>query len=69
LSDDDTVHCYHHTHDSDCNDGTYDESGEEDECVHCECCCDCMGCLYGPRESVLMTPEQMAPLQTGEVAP
>ena len=32
------------------------------ECVHCECCCDCMGCLYGPRDGVGLTAEQRAPI-------
>lgn len=32
------------------------------ECVHCECCCDCMGCLYGPRDGMTLTEEQRAPI-------
>lgn len=64
------IHCYHHEHDyadgdSECSAG---DCGDEDDCVHCECCCSCLGCEYGPRDSVLMTPEQMAPLGvTGDV--
>lgn len=32
------------------------------ECHHCPCCCDCMGCLYGPRDGMLLTEEQRAPI-------
>jgi hypothetical protein len=30
------------------------------ECVHCECCCECLGCEYGPRDGLGMTDEQRA---------
>lgn len=30
---------------------------EGGECVHCECCCDCLGCEYGPRNGMLMFPD------------
>ena len=30
------------------------------ECVHCECCCSCLGCEYGDRNSPPMTAEQRA---------
>ena len=46
---------------NDCG-GTTDEAGQwdpgDDDCAHCECCCQCLGCEYGPRNSLLMTPEQ-----------
>lgn len=32
------------------------------DCVHCPCCCACMGCLYGPRDGMLLTAEQRAPI-------
>lgn len=40
----------------------YDEWGEEIDdpssgCVCCPCCCDCLGCIYGPRDGMLMFPE------------
>lgn len=33
------------------------------ECYHCECCCSCLSCEYGPRgeSAVGMTDEQRAP--------
>lgn len=30
------------------NDGV-DWSPDDDICVHCDCCCTCLGCEYGPR--------------------
>lgn len=33
------------------------EDGEYDDyCVHCDCCCTCLGCEYGPRDGMLMFP-------------
>jgi hypothetical protein len=32
------------------------------ECVHCECCCSCLSCEYGDRNSPPMTAEQRAPI-------
>jgi hypothetical protein len=50
---------------------TYDEDGflidEGGDCYHCSCCCPCLGCLYGPRDSVLLTPEQTKPMAEREV--
>jgi hypothetical protein len=40
--------------------GDYNEIGEWDPdyadglCVHCECCCTCLGCEYGPHDGMLM---------------
>jgi hypothetical protein len=57
-------HCYHRAQ-------TYDERDElhdpaEDYCVHCECCCTCLGCEYGPQDGLVAaesaTPEQAAGL-------
>jgi hypothetical protein len=42
--------------------GTYDpDSGDyldDRECVCCECCCTCLSCEYGPRDGLLMFPEE-----------
>lgn len=55
---DDREHCFN------CG-GTYDqETGDhldDGECVCCECCCECMACLYGPRDGVGLTEAQRAP--------
>lgn len=44
--------------------GRYDEDGNWDEpdgeCVHCECCCDCLGCVYAPQDGMLMFPDRAA---------
>lgn len=32
------------------------------ECVHCPCCCSCLGCEYGPRDGMLLTEEQRVPI-------
>ena len=32
------------------------------DCVHCECCCLCLGCEYGPRDGMLLTDQQRAPI-------
>jgi hypothetical protein len=41
-------------------DGEYD-----DDCVHCDCCCTCLGCEYGPQDGMLMYPDG-APWATSE---
>lgn len=55
-------HCYHPTRGSDT--GDWDDDFDDDaDCVHCECCCTCLGCEYGPRDGQLMSaypPEQPA---------
>lgn len=51
--DDEQVHCYHVDRISDDDDWEPDD----DECVHCDCCCTCLGCEYGPRDGMLMFPE------------
>ena len=48
-------------------DGELIDEGEE--CAHCECCCECLGCLYAPKESVPLTPEQRAPIAVFEPRP
>ncbi len=54
----DDLHCNHHRHGSGCESwaGLCDLN-EEDDCVHCQCCCTCLGCEYGPRDGMLMFPE------------
>lgn len=45
---------------NDCG-GVYEDGfrvDEPDDCVHCECCCECLGCEYGPRDGMQLTPEQ-----------
>ncbi len=59
-------HCQHHTHDSECG-GYYDDCAYEDDddyCTHCECCCTCLGCEYGPRDGLLLNPQ---PTEDGRV--
>jgi hypothetical protein len=50
-------HCHHHTCDTeerdDCAAG---DCYDEDECVHCDCCCTCLGCEYGPKDGMLLFP-------------
>jgi len=50
---------------NDCG-GWYDpDSGDHEpsvDCVCCECCCSCLGCEYGPRDGMLMNPEQIGPV-------
>lgn len=69
-------HCQHHQHDDRCG-GYYDmcESGPDDDyCCHCDCCCTCLGCEYGPRDGMVMFPngnpeiEAMAQPPAQEVA-
>lgn len=52
-------HCFHHQHTSECDD--WCDGDEGDDCVHCECCCTCLGCEYGPRDGMLMYPDGPAP--------
>lgn len=61
VHDDYDEHCH-----GECG-STYDEeSGEviDDgvDCAHCECCCACLGCEYGPRDGLALTAEQRAPI-------
>jgi hypothetical protein len=37
---------------------TDDEGGGD--CVCCPCCCQCLGCEYGPRDGLGLTDEQRA---------
>jgi hypothetical protein len=30
------------------------------DCVHCDCCCSCLGCEYGPQNGMLLTEQQRA---------
>lgn len=53
----DDVHCQHAVSHLE-----YDgwENGDDDDfCVHCDCCCTCLGCEYGPRDGMLMNPDQI----------
>lgn len=60
MTDEDGWHCH-----GECA-NTYDDDGElldeGDNCAHCDCCCECLGCIYAPRDSVPMTAEQRAPI-------
>lgn len=52
---------------NDCNgvryaDGQIADDPNPEECVHCECCCECLGCVYGPRVGMPLTEEQRAPI-------
>lgn len=49
--EDDGDHCIHATR------GSYEDDwdGEDDYCVHCECCCTCLSCEYGPRDGMPFT--------------
>ncbi len=54
-------HCDHHQHNSVCgwDDGYGDcDAAASDDCVHCPCCCTCLGCEYGPQDGMLLTPTQ-----------
>lgn len=59
---DNELHCG-----NDCG-GTTDEADQwdptDEDCVHCECCCTCLGCEYGPRDGMLLTEEQRAHIGT-----
>lgn len=63
----DDEHCYHHQHDDRCG-GYYEDCDDHanDSCVHCPCCCTCLGCEYGPRDGLIAvesaTPAQAAAL-------
>lgn len=60
--DDGEVHCYHHSHTSECDEYGWDcDDVANDDCVHCDCCCTCLGCEYGPRDGMLMYPDGPAP--------
>lgn len=52
---------------------TYDDEGElldeGEECVHCDCCCPCLSCEYGPRNGMLLTEEQRAPIAGHQATP
>lgn len=53
----DADHCFHHTCDPDDRDDcAAGDCYDSDDCVHCECCCTCLGCEYGPRDGMLMFP-------------
>lgn len=56
--DDGQPHCAHHQHDDRCGYGEFGDCYEDDDdyCCHCECCCTCLGCEYGPRDGMLMYP-------------
>lgn len=46
---------------------TYDEDSGDviddgGDCDHCNCCCPCLGCEYGPRNGMQLTAEQRAPI-------
>jgi hypothetical protein len=52
-NDDGEAHCDHAP-----PDWYEDVDGEYDDfCVHCECCCTCLGCQYGPQDGMLMFPQ------------
>lgn len=61
MIDDDMEHCQ-----GECASTYDDETGElideGGDCAHCECCCDCLGCIYAPRESLGLTEEQRTPI-------
>jgi hypothetical protein len=38
---------------------------EPDDCVCCECCCDCLACIYAPQDAMLLTAEQRAGIGAG----
>lgn len=48
---DDDDHCQHTDRDSEYDD--WDTAN--DYCCHCECCCTCLSCEYGPRDGMLLT--------------
>ncbi|HET8763030.1 MAG TPA: hypothetical protein VFM12_06405 [Gemmatimonadales bacterium] len=60
--DDYGEHCY-----GECKSVYDEESGEmiDDgiDCAHCECCCSCLACEYGPRDGMLLTDQQRANIQ------
>ncbi len=49
----DTEHCHGNC---DSTDDEYDPAW----CVCCPCCCQCLGCEYGPRDGMLMVPQPAA---------
>jgi hypothetical protein len=44
--------------------GDVDAGGD---CVCCPCCCQCLGCEYGPRDGMLLTAEQRVGVVEGFV--
>ncbi|GGN74044.1 hypothetical protein GCM10010112_43790 [Actinoplanes lobatus] len=40
---------------------TFELIDEGEECAHCDCCCPCLACEYGPRDGMLLHPEQPNP--------
>lgn len=51
-------HCFHHACDPVDNDAcAAGDCGDEDDCIHCDCCCTCLSCEYGPRDGMLMWPD------------
>jgi hypothetical protein len=51
-------HCIHHQHNDRCG-GEYGDCDDaaSDDCIHCRCCCTCLGCEYGPQDGMLMFPQ------------
>lgn len=35
---------------------------ERGDCAHCDCCCDCLACIYAPQDGMELTAEQRAPI-------
>lgn len=59
MPSDDILHCHGECGNTYVNLGLIDEG---EECAHCECCCECLGCIYAPRDSVPLTEQQRAPI-------
>lgn len=61
MTDSYEEHCH-----GECRSVVDDETGEvlDDgiDCAHCECCCSCLGCEYGPGDGMQLTAEQRAPI-------
>ncbi len=55
---DDEMHCGNCLGTRDPDTGEHNDDSEE--CYHCECCCECMACIYAPQDSVGLTDEQRA---------
>jgi hypothetical protein len=41
---------------------TFEVIDEGDDCAHCDCCCPCLGCLYGPPDGMLLHPDPLPPV-------
>jgi hypothetical protein len=54
------VEVYGETEDDEGHCGGGCGSDEGGDCWHCECCCSCLGCEYGPKDSEPMTEGQRA---------